>query len=144
MTESPYYNVEKKDGNFEIREYGDYILAQVDVEADYRNVLGMEFSILANYIFGGNKKKSKIPMATPVAGVNVSGSERIAMAVPVTEEKAGKEIYRISFAMPSKYTLETLPNPDDGRIKFKEEKNQRMAVMRFSEGPKKNYPLKKK
>ena len=54
-------------------------LAQVDVEADYRNALGMGFSILANYIFGGNKKKSKIPMTTPVAGVNVSGSEKIPM-----------------------------------------------------------------
>ena len=26
MTESPSYKVEKKDGNFEIREYDDYIL----------------------------------------------------------------------------------------------------------------------
>ena len=34
MTESPSYKVEKKDGNFEIREYDDYILAQVDVEAE--------------------------------------------------------------------------------------------------------------
>jgi hypothetical protein len=160
MTESPSYNVEKKDGNFEIREYEDYILAQVDVEADYRNALGMGFSILANYIFGGNKKKSKIPMTTPVAGVNVSGSEKIAMTVPVTEEpvsgsekiamtvpvteeKAGKEIYRISFTMPSKYTLETLPNPDDDRIKFKEEKNQRMAVMRFSGRAKEELSTKK-
>jgi hypothetical protein len=68
MTESPSYNVEKKDGNVEIREYEDYILAQVDVEADYRNALGMGFSILANYIFRGNKKKSKIPMTTPCSG----------------------------------------------------------------------------
>jgi hypothetical protein len=177
MTESPSYNVEKKDGNFEIREYEDYILAQVDVEADYRNALGMGFSILANYIFGGNKKKSKIPMTTPVAGVNVSGSEKIAMTVPVTEEsvsgsekiamtvpvteesvsgsekiamtvpvteeKAGKEVYRISFTMPSKYTLETLPDPDDSRIKFKEEKNQRMAVMRFSGRAKEELSTKK-
>ncbi len=160
MTESPSYKVEKKDGNFEIREYDDYILAQVDVEADYRNALGMGFSILANYIFGGNKKKSKIPMTTPVAGVNVSGSEKITMTVPVTEEsvsgsekitmtvpvteeKAGKEIYRISFTMPSKYTLETLPDPDDGRIKFKEEKNQRMAVIRFSGRAKEELSTKK-
>ena len=160
MTESPSYKVEKKDGNFEVREYDDYILAQVDVEASYRNALGKGFSILANYIFGGNKKKSKLPMTTPVAGVNVSGSEKIPMTVPVTEEsvsgsekipmtvpvteeKAGKEIYRISFTMPSKYTLETLPEPDDSRIKFKEEKNQRMAVVKFSGRAKEELSIKK-
>ncbi|HSO26267.1 MAG TPA: heme-binding protein [Methanobacteriaceae archaeon] len=160
MTESPSYKVEKKDGNFEVREYDDYILAQVDVEASYRNALGKGFSILANYIFGGNKKKSKLPMTTPVAGVNVSGSEKIPMTVPVTEEsvsgsekipmtvpvteeKAGKEIYRISFTMPSKYTLETLPEPDDSRIKFKEEKNQRMAVVKFSGRAKEELSIEK-
>ncbi len=34
--------------------------------------------------------------------------------------------------MPSKYTLESLPEPDDPRIKFKEVKNQKTAVLRFS------------
>ena len=132
MTESPLYNIEKKDGNFEIRRYDDYILAQVDVQADYKKAMSMGFSILANYIFGGNTKKSKIPMTTPVTGVNTQKSERIPMTVPVTEEKRNEETYRISFTMPSKYTLETLPEPIDQRIMFKEEKNQLMAVLRFS------------
>jgi hypothetical protein len=141
--------VEKKDGNFEIRKYDDYILAQVDVEAHYQDAMRIGFSILANYIFGANYKKSKIPMTTPVSGINISksekipmtvpvteevldGSEKIAMTVPVTEENASPEIYRISFTMPSKYSLETLPEPEDKRIKFKEEKNQRMGVIKFS------------
>ncbi len=149
MTESPSYHVEKKDGNFEIRKYDDYVLAQVDVEAHYRDAMRIGFSILANYIFGANHKKSKIPMTTPVSGINISKSEKIpmtvpvteevldesekiAMTVPVTEENAGSEIYRISFTMPSKYSLETLPEPEDKRIKFKEEKNQLMGVIKFS------------
>jgi hypothetical protein len=164
MTESPTYLIEKKDGNFEIRKYDDYILAQVDVEADYRRAMGIGFSILAGYIFGGNKKKSKLPMTTPVSGETVSGSEKIPMTIPVTEEEVGSEkipmttpvteetlesekiemavpvteeqkdksIHRISFTMPSKYTLETLPEPEDKRIKFKEVKNHRVAVIRFS------------
>lgn len=33
--------------------------------------------------------------------------------------------------MPSKYTLETLPEPNDKSIMFKEIKNQKMAVLRF-------------
>lgn len=154
MTESPLYDIEKKEGNFEIRKYEDYILAQVDVQADYKRAMSIGFSILANYIFGGNTKKSKIPMTTPVTGVNTQKSEKIPMTVPVTEEKIletqkadkenmpmtvpvteekrSEETYRISFTMPSKYTLETLPDPNDQKIMFKEEKNQRMAVLRFS------------
>jgi SOUL heme-binding protein len=148
MTESPTYTVVRKDEDVEIRIYPRYILAQVDVATDYDQAIGMGFSILAHYIFGGNRKRSNIAMTAPVSGENISGSEKIPMTVPVTEEevgvsekipmaapvteeKAGKEIYRISFTMPSKYTLDTLPEPEDERIKFKEVKNEKMAVLRF-------------
>jgi hypothetical protein len=148
MTESPAYTVESKDGDVEIRVYPGYILAQTDVESDFDKAIGMGFSILANYIFGANKKRSKISMTAPVAGENLSesekipmtvpvteesveSSEKIPMAAPVTEEESGKHIYRISFTIPSKYTLETLPEPEDKRINFKEVRNQKMAVLRF-------------
>jgi hypothetical protein len=148
LTESPAYTVESKDGDIEIRVYPGYILAQTDVEADFDNAIGKGFSILANYIFGGNKKKANISMTAPVSGENlnesekipmtvpvteesVDESEKIAMTAPVTEEKSGTHIYRISFTMPSKYTLETLPEPEDKRISFKEVRNQEMVVLRF-------------
>jgi hypothetical protein len=167
-TESPAYNVESKDGNIEIRKYKDYIMAQVDVEADYGSAMYKGFSILAGYIFGANHKKSELSMTTPVTGENLSKSEKIPMTVPVTEEAVEEErsekidmtipvteekvsesekidmkapvaeeqikghVYRISFTMPSKYTLETLPKPNDERIKFKEVKNNKTAVIKFS------------
>ncbi|MDI6644906.1 MAG: heme-binding protein [Methanobacteriaceae archaeon] len=166
MTESPEYTVERKDGNIEIRKYPGYILAQVDVKSDYDTAIGRGFSILAGYIFGGNKKRSKIPMTAPVSGENINESENIPMTIPVTEEelnesdrikmttpvteelldrsdklsmsapvteeKSSAHIYRISFTMPSSYTLDTLPVPNDKRIKFKEVKNQRAVVLKFS------------
>ena len=147
MTETPKYTVEKKDEDIEIRVYPGYILAQVDVESDYDQAIGLGFRILANYIFGGNKKRSNIPMTAPVSGENISVSEKIPMTIPVTEEAvhsekiemtapvteedSGKHKYRISFTMPSKYTLDTLPEPEDNRIIFKEIRNQKMAVLRF-------------
>ena len=57
-------------------------------------------------------------------------SENIPLSAPVNGE-SGEHTYRISFTMPSKYTLDTLPIPDDERIKFKEIRNQKMAVLRF-------------
>lgn len=147
MTESPSYTVEGKDGDVEIRVYPGYILAQTDVEADFDKAIGMGFSILADYIFGANKKRSKISMTAPVSGENLSEpekipmtapvteerveGEKIEMTAPVTEEKSGKHIYRISFTMPSKYTLETLPEPNNKNISFKEVRSQKMAVLRF-------------
>ena len=65
------------------------------------------------------------------------------MNVPVTEELSGENIHRISFTMPSKYSLETLPEPEDKRIKFKEVKNQKTAVLRFSGRVKKNLAMEK-
>ena len=160
MTESPTYILERKDEKFEIRKYPDYILAQVDVEADFDSAIGIGFSILANYIFGGNKKRKSIPMTSPVSEEKIEGSEKIPMAAPVTqeplngsekitmtvpviEESAGENIQRISFTMPSKYTLETLPEPDSDRIKFKAVKNQRTAVLRFSGRVKKKLAMEK-
>lgn len=82
----------------------------------------------------------KIPMALPVTQEPLKESEKIAMTVPVIEEASGEKIHRISFTMPSKYTLETLPEPDDERINFKEVKNQKTAVLRFSGRLKRSWP----
>ncbi|MDP3066163.1 MAG: heme-binding protein, partial [Methanobacteriaceae archaeon] len=58
-------------------------------------------------------------------------------------EKTKKNIHRISFTMPQKYTLKTLPEPNDKRIKFKEVKNQKTAVLRFSGRVKEKLAYKK-
>ena len=52
------------------------------------------------------------------------------MTTPVTEEKTGN-IHRISFVMPSKYALDTLPVPEDDKIKFEEVKKEKTASLRF-------------
>ena len=77
-------------------------------------------------------KSEKIAMASPVTQETSKDSEKISMNTPVSDETYGEKMHRISFTMPSKYTLETLPVPDDTRIKFKEVKNQKTAVLRFS------------
>jgi len=69
--------------------YPGYILAQVEVATDYDRAIGAGFSILAHYIFGGNRRRSKIAMTAQVSGENISGSEKIPMTVPVTEEEVG-------------------------------------------------------
>ena len=68
----------------------------------------------------------EIPMMAPVT------SEKISMTAPVTEEQAGERVHRISFAMPSRFALETLPEPLDKRITFKVVESRRTATIRFA------------
>jgi hypothetical protein len=69
----------------------------------------------------------KIAMTAPV------NTEKIEMTMPVnTEEEADSGAYNVSFVMPSKYTLETLPEPNDKRVKLREVPAHKVAVRRFS------------
>ena len=116
--------------------YSAYVLAQVDVESDFDGALRNGFEILAHYIFGGNRTRKSIPMTAPVSEeipmLAPVTSEKISMTAPVTEEQAGEHVFRVSFAMPSKFTLETLPEPQDKRITFKVIESRRTAAIRFS------------
>lgn len=115
------------------------------MESYFDDALRKGFEILAHYIYGGNKKREEIPMTAPVSEEKISGSEKIPlitpvtaekipMTAPVTEEQTEERVYRISFATPSKYTPETLPEPLDKRITFKVLESRRTAALRFS-GP---------
>jgi hypothetical protein len=68
-------------------------------------------------------------MTAPV--VQEPASEEIAMTAPVAQEKVGDR-YRITFLMPSQYTLETLPEPTDTRIGLRAEPMRSVAAIRYT------------
>ncbi|MFA7252671.1 MAG: heme-binding protein [Candidatus Paceibacterota bacterium] len=129
--EQAKYSVLKKADGYEIRNYSAHIVAQTIVEGTSVNgdAFNNGFTIIAGYIFGGNVKKESIAMTAPV--VVQEASEKIAMTVPVTASATG-DSQIVSFVMPSRYTLETLPTPNDPRIKLAEVPEQKMAALRFS------------
>ncbi len=128
MTESPKYVVVSMENRIEIREYSGYIQAEAIVQGtNYKSAMEAGFDILAGYIFGNNTTQQKVDMTTPV---KVNQSEKIAMTTPVTV-KGGDE-FTVAFVMPSAYTLESLPAPRDGRIRFDSVPTHRMAAIRFS------------
>jgi len=67
-------------------------------------------------------------MTAPVAE---SASEPVAMTVPVMEQGSG-DARRVTFSMPSKYTLDTLPKPNNAAVTLREIPAHRVAVLRFS------------
>ena len=67
-------------------------------------------------------------MTTPVTE---SVSESVAMTAPVMEQGSG-DMRRVTFSMPSMYTIETLPKPNNPAVKLREVPAHRVAVKRFS------------
>ena len=130
--ESPRYQTISKDKKFEIREYEEYILAEVEIDGEFGSGLQKGFRVLADYIFGGNTSRTHINMTVPVTEQAVS-SEKIKMTAPVTSSpiEEGKK-YRIAFTMPSKYTLETVPEPANKMISFRKVSKHKVAVLRFA------------
>lgn len=128
------YTVEKKMNGYEIREYPAHIVAQTTVEGSYGQSMNSGFSIVAGYIFGGNTKKQSIAMTAPVvaqSGGSVKASESIAMTAPVIATSEG-DLQTVSFGMPRSYTMETLPTPNDSRVKIVMIPTKKYAVMQFS------------
>jgi len=123
MTETASYEVLKRIGDVEIRRYPDIILASTKLKSADDNAA---FGILADYIFGNNNARSKIPMTAPVIT-----SEKIAMTTPVITRQEKSE-YTMSFVMPSEYSLNTLPKPNSSKVKIEVQKSRILAVLRFS------------
>ena len=125
--ETPKYSVLRKNKNIEIRQYSEYIQAEVEVNSpNYRSAIEKGFEILAGYIFGNNVSRKKIDMTAPV---KTSKSERIPMTSPV--KVSGEGSYNVSFIMPSNYTLATLPVPNNSSIELRTIKPEKIAAIRF-------------
>jgi hypothetical protein len=130
--EIPKYKVIKKEGSFELREYNDFIIAKVEVNAkNYDEAANTGFKLLADFIFGNNTKRAKISMTAPVGEEEIS-SEKIAMTAPVKVEAVTEHTYVISFTMPKRYSLENLPVPNNKAVTFEKIPSHKVAVLRFS------------
>jgi hypothetical protein len=129
--EKPQYTVEFSSNGFEIRNYQPYLVAETLVEAtvDYDEAANEGFRRLFRYIDGDNDSRQGIAMTAPVQQVQ-SGS-KIAMTAPV--QQTGSETgWLISFMVPAKYTLSTVPQPDDERIVIRQVPSQLVAAQRYA------------
>lgn len=127
-TEEPFYVQEARLGDVEIRRYGPRIAAQTAVTGSGQDARSAGFRRLAGYIFGGNHRKVSIAMTAPVA----QHSETIAMTAPVAQARTTDGNSVIRFFMPSKWSMDTLPEPDDGLVTLVEVPGETVAVLRFS------------
>tara|TARA_B100000795_G_scaffold253922_1_gene224414 strand:+ start:569 stop:1159 length:591 start_codon:yes stop_codon:yes gene_type:complete len=108
------YKVLKVYEDIEIRQYEATLFTSVKLSTnDYKKNSNRGFSILAGYIFGGNDKKERIAMTSPVA-----------MSL--------KDSTTMMFMVPKKYTKDNLPKPNDTTIEFKDMPAKKVATISFN------------
>ena len=108
--ETPEFNLIEKEGTFELRHYPEMVVAKV-VSQENDNAM---FRKLAGYIFGGNETESKIKMTAPVFMQSKSGENTM------------------MFYMPSKYSLQTLPEPNAQDVELGTISLGKVAVIKYS------------
>ena len=126
--EKPDYKVIQSEQNIEIRQYEPMIIAEVEVDGKREDAIRDGFRLLADYIFGNNTVLQVISMTAPV---QQKENQKIAMTAPVQQQSMGKS-WRMSFVMPSKYRLDSLPVPNNNRVRLKEILTKKFAVIEFS------------
>jgi hypothetical protein len=113
-TEKQKYLLVRKYKGFEIRFYPSATIVTINSDAKtYRELSGPGFRKLAGYIFGGNETNKKISMTSPVQ-MDINDS-----------------VSTMSFIMPSVYTKDNLPKPDDPNILIKSTTDEYVAAIRF-------------
>lgn len=128
-TEEPPFTVQRTIDGVEIRRYGPRLAAETVIDADEEPARNEGFRRLARYIFGGNTAKTKIAMTAPVAQQQ---GEKIAMTAPVAAQRGQGDQWVIRFFMPAGHTLDSLPTPNDERVRLVEVPAETVAALRFS------------
>jgi len=132
--EPNYTTVYEKDG-VEYRQYDSYLVSETVIKnARNSDAAGSEgFKRLFRYITGANTMGSKVSMTAPVmqGSSEPAKSEKIAMTVPVQQSESA-DGWRVSFMLPSEYTLQTAPQPTDSRVYVREVPARLVAVRQFS------------
>jgi hypothetical protein len=99
--------------SFEIRHYEEALFTSIRLNStSYKQGSSKGFSILANYIFGGNDRKQRIAMTSPVT---------------MTLE----DNMRVMFMIPNSLERDDMPLPNDRLIDFILEPKKTLAVVTF-------------
>lgn len=112
--EMPPFDIVSRQQGYELRDYAPHLLASVIVDGNVRQSASAGFRKLAGFIFGGNAE-----------------GEKIAMTVPVGQVPEG-DGFEITFMMPARFDLDSLPTPNAKDIRFRWTSPERHAVLRFS------------
>lgn len=114
VTEQQPFRVLQKFPEFEVREYPDYVLVQVEVAGDFMSAGNVAFGPLVRYISGNNES-----------------GQRMAMTAPVLQSTRESSTHTVSFVLPEGMDPASIPVPRDARVRVLPVSGHRAAVRPF-------------
>lgn len=112
--EKPRHKTVETDGQFEVRDYPELLVAEAVNAGERQFALDQGFGQLADYIFAKS-----------------SDGQKIAMTAPVLNASAGGQDWVTRFVMPSDRGRETLPTPTNG-VRIATVPARRVAAVQFA------------
>ena len=117
MTEKQQFTLVRDFGDFELRNYPEHVLMQVEVSGDFMRAGNVAFGPLIGYISGSNQARQKI-----------------AMTAPVIQEPVASDTHLVSFVLPNGTNPKDVPLPNNSVVVMKEVPEQLTAVRTFGGG----------
>lgn len=111
QTEEPDFRALRTDGDFQIRDYPEVVVAETIVEGSRKDALGRGFSILADYIFAKSRDGEKLAMTVPVMQ---DPGDPMRSDPPMFDDELMDGGWRTRFVMPVGRKVEDLPSTPDG------------------------------
>ena len=122
----PDYSVVLAEPPFELRDYGELVVARTSM----KDGSGAAFGRLFDYISGANSGARDIAMTAPVLDTESAEGAKIAMTAPVLQGRDGAR--EMVFVLPEDMTPQTAPVPSDPRVSLATIPPRRVAVVRYS------------
>ena len=129
MTEQQPYRLVVAHPDFELRRYPPCVVAEVTVGGGMSGAGNRAFGALAGYIGGRNHTRRAVAMTAPV--VQEPQGRRLSMTSPVVQHDDDASGHVVGFVMPAGESLETLPEPDDDRVRLRAVPAQLAAARRY-------------
>ncbi|MEN9786243.1 MAG: hypothetical protein RLZZ299_1507 [Pseudomonadota bacterium] len=124
--EEPAHEVLQRWGDVELRRYRPLLVAETRVEGARDEASSEGFRRLAGYIFGNNRPRGAVALSAQEA------PQRIAMTAPVAQAPSPDgAAWTLQFTMPAAWTLETLPTPEDPRVRVRACPERRVLTVRY-------------
>ena len=125
----PDYQVVRKLGAVEVRQYAPYTVAEVLVAGPAGAAGSQAFALLAGYISGNNKgaRQPDMSAAPAVAATPL----RMKMSAPVTQAAVNGG-FTVQFVLPRGVTPASAPEPQNPQVRLRGMPAQQVAVIRFS------------
>jgi len=129
-TEEPDFKVLVSEGDFEIRSYQPFMVAETKVEQSVEDARSVGFRRLFSYISGNNSADRKIAMTAPVleGGTGIKG-QKIEMTAPVFITENSRTM---AFVLPREFNAENYPVPNDQLVKVFRRPGGKVAIRKFS------------